>query len=309
VLIFKGGIADTQDFYLEVYKFDNKIFYIYFYFGKDNKNSKTWAEIHILKYYGGRKMILSGKVALVTGGSRGIGKAVVERLAREGAKVAINCSNSIESAEKVAKSLDPGGEDIKVFKANVAIWDEVKVMFKDILKDFGRIDILVNCAGVGVSKDSALVLTQEDWDNAVDINLKGSGYCCTEAIRWMKENGGGNIVNISTSAIYAPRGGTIPYSAAKAAVVTMTRALAWEFGPDNIRVNVVAPGPTETEMLGLFFTPERKAKTEKEIPLRRMSKPEDIAGTVFYFLTPDAAMVTGQTIVADGGRSLRRLDS
>lgn len=254
-------------------------------------------------------MILENRVALVTGGSRGIGKAIVERLAREGASVAINCSKSVEDAELLAKKIDATGKKAKVFKADVSSWQEVKAMMRSVIDTFGSIDILVNCAGFGVSKDSALDLTQEDWDKGVDINLKGSGYCCIEAIKWMKEHGGGDIVNISTSAIYAPRGGTTPYSAAKAAIVTMSRALAWEFGPYNIRVNVLAPGPTETEMLKLFFTPERKEKTIKEVPLRRISQPEDIAGAVLYFLSSDSRMITGQTLVVDGGRSLRRLES
>jgi NAD(P)-dependent dehydrogenase (short-subunit alcohol dehydrogenase family) len=138
---------------------------------------------------------------------------------------------------------------------------------------------------------------------------KGSAYCAMEAIQWMKEQGGGDIVNIATSAIYAPRGGTIPYSAAKAAVVNMSRALAWEFGPCGIRVNVVAPGPTETDMVKMFFTPDRLAKTIQEVPLRKICQPEDIAGAVCFLLTSDAAMITGQTLVVDGGRSLRHLES
>lgn len=254
-------------------------------------------------------MSLESKIALVTGGSRGIGRAVVERLYNEGAFIAVNCSKSVEEAKTYIRKLDSTGKRIKVFETDVSCWDRVKSMMKNVIDFFGGLNILVNCAGVGVSKNSALELTQEDWDRSIDVNLKGTGYCCIEAIEWMKEHGGGDIVNISTSAIYAPRGGTIPYSAAKAAVVTMSRALAWEFGPYNIRVNVVAPGPTETEMLKQFFTPERKQKTIKEIPLRRICQPEDIAGAVMYFLSNDSRMITGQTIVVDGGRSLRRLES
>ncbi|CUH94925.1 hypothetical protein P22_0994 [Propionispora sp. 2/2-37] len=253
--------------------------------------------------------MLKSKVALVTGGSRGIGKAIVERLYKEGASVAINCANSTDDAGKLAFSLDESEERAKVYQANVAAWSEVKTMFQQVINDFGGLDILVNCAGLGISRDSALALSQQDWDLAVDVNFKGSGYCCIEAINWMKNHGGGNIVNISTSAIFAPRGGTIPYSASKAAVVNMTRALAWEFGPDHIRVNAVAPGPTETDMVKMFFTPERLEKTIREIPLRKIARPEDIAGAVFYLLTTDAAMMTGQTLVIDGGRSLRHLES
>ncbi|SHI62547.1 SDR family NAD(P)-dependent oxidoreductase [Propionispora hippei] len=254
-------------------------------------------------------MIFQNKVALVTGGSRGIGKAIVERLFREGAKVAINCATSVAEAQKVADSLDASGSSTAVFQANVAVRQEVRDMFARIIERFGRIDILINCAGLGISRDSALALSQEDWDRGIDVNFKGSAYCATEAIHWMKEQGGGDIVNIATSAIYAPRGGTIPYSASKAAVVNMSRALAWEFGPCGIRVNVVAPGPTETDMVKMFFTPERLAKTIQEVPLRKICQPEDIAGAVCFLLTSDAVMITGQTLVVDGGRSLRHLES
>lgn len=253
--------------------------------------------------------MLTNKVALVTGGSGGIGRAIVERLFRAGAAVAIHCGKRVEAAQALAAQLDDSGQRTFVTQANVASWPEVTAMTQQVIQRFGRLDILVNCAGAGVSRDSALALTQEDWDMAVDLNFKGAGYCCQEAIGWMKEHGGGHIVNISTSAIYAPRGGTIPYSASKAAVINMTRALALEFGPDNIWVNAVAPGPTETEMVKQFFTPERLAKTVGEIPLRRIAQPEDIAGAVLFLLSDDAKMLTGQTLVVDGGRSLRHLES
>ncbi|NTW71012.1 MAG: 3-oxoacyl-ACP reductase FabG [Eubacteriaceae bacterium] len=249
--------------------------------------------------------MLKNKVAVVTGGSRGIGKAIVKEFARNGASVVINFHCSEEAANELKNELEGQGAKVRVFKADVSDPTEAKKLIEYTVKEFGTIDILVNNAGAGLALPSALDITFEDFSRIIDINLKGTFFCSMEAVKHMIEKKTGRIISISSSAVKQPRGGTAAYSASKSGVELLMNSLAQEFGPCGINVNTVAPGPTETDMLKDFFTPERKKEVEAAIPLRRLAIPEDIAKAVLFFSTDMSDYITGQKILVDGGRTIR----
>ncbi|SHE40628.1 3-oxoacyl-[acyl-carrier protein] reductase [Alkalibacter saccharofermentans DSM 14828] len=249
--------------------------------------------------------MLKGKSAVVTGASKGIGKAIAIELAKNGADIVINYCSSEDAAKDLKKDIEALGSKAVLCCCDVSVPEEAKALVDLAVEKFGKIDILINNAGIGLAPPSALDITNEDFARVIDINLKGTFYCSMEAVREMMKRGSGKIIGISSSAVEQPRGGTAAYSASKSGVELLMNSLAQEFGPYGINVNIVAPGPTETEMLKDFFTPERKKEVESGIPLRRLAKPEDIAKAVLFLVSDMSGYITGQKILVDGGRTIR----
>ncbi len=244
-------------------------------------------------------MDLAGKVAVVTGGSRGIGKAVCLRLASLGATVIINYVSRPDAADEVAKEVEVGGGKSGVYQFNVADSEAVTEAFKAILADHGRIDILVNNAGV--TRDGLFMKMKEaDWDDVLNINLKGAFNCMKAVTRPMMKQRQGVIISITSVIGFAGNAGQANYSAAKAGLIGLTRSLAKELSARNITVNGVAPGYIDTDMTK-DLPDNVKDIILSEIPLKRMGEPEDIAGAVAFLASDDAKYITGQFIHVNGG--------
>lgn len=246
-------------------------------------------------------MVLSGKVAVVTGGSRDIGRAISVRLAKEGAKVCINYNHSeakaLETLELVRKA---GGEAI-IFKADVTKAEEVAAMFAAAAKAFGgRIDILVNNAG-GIIGRKKIEEQDEDWYRTVlDLNFKSCWLCTRDVLPYMKE--GGSIVNISSQAARDGGGwGSSIYACGKAAMLCHTRAMAKELGPRGIRVNAVCPGMINTYFHDTFTAPEGREALHRSAPLRREGEASEVAGLVCFLAGSDSSYLTGDGVDINGG--------
>lgn len=248
------------------------------------------------------KDMLKDKVALVTGASRGIGKAIAINLAANGAKVAVNYSSSESSALEVAEIIKKNGGTAEIFKARVNVESEVEEMFTAVEKSLGVVDILVNNAGI--TKDNLLMrMKTEEWDSVIDVNLKGTFLCTRRAVKGMMKNRYGKIINISSVVGFAGNAGQFNYSATKAGVIGMTKSAALELASRGIRVNAVAPGFIETDMTA-SLTDEVKAAYLEKIPLKSLGKPEDIANAVAYLASPLSDYMTGQTLHLNGGMYL-----
>lgn len=248
------------------------------------------------------KDMLKDKTALVTGASRGIGRAIALALAANGANVAVNYSSSESSALEVAELIRKNGGKAEVFKARVNVESEVDEMFSAVEKSLGVVDILVNNAGI--TKDNLLMrMKTEEWDSVVDVNMKGTFLCTRRAVRGMMKNRYGKIINISSVVGFTGNAGQFNYSATKAGVIGMTKTAALEFSSRGIRVNAVAPGFIETDMTASLPEDVKKAYMEK-IPLKSLGKPEDIANAVVYLASPLSDYMTGQTLHLNGGMYL-----
>lgn len=244
-------------------------------------------------------MTLDGKVAVVTGGSRGIGRAICVRLAAMGALVYINYVSRSSAAEETQKIIVDKGGKAEIVGFDVADGDAVQSAFKQIISEAGGIDILINNAGI--TRDGLMARMKEaDWDAVVDTNLKGAFLCAKAASRTMMKNKWGRIVNISSVSGFAGNPGQVNYSAAKAGLGGMTKAMAREYASRNITVNGVAPGYIETEMTELLEKATQD-QIKNEIPLAVFGQVEDIAGAVAYLVSEDGRYVTGQTIHVNGG--------
>ena len=248
-------------------------------------------------------MQLKGKVALVTGGSRGIGAAIVMALAQAGATVVINYQQRSEAAELVKKDVEACGGTVLLCRADVTILTECEQMVKDILDHFGRIDILVNNAGV--RKDNLLaVMKSADWDAVVDTNLKGVFNCCKAIMRpLLKQKSGGRIINIASVSGLSGNSGQTNYAAAKAGVMAFTKSLAKELGRRAITVNAIAPGFIETEMTAGLAEPWQET-VRSQIALERFGKPAEVAAAVVFLAGADASYITGSVLSIDGGLTL-----
>lgn len=242
------------------------------------------------------------KVAIVTGASRGIGRACALRLAKDGIDVVVNYNSNEEEAMKVVNAIKDMGCDAIAVKANVANQKDVAAMFREAYKHFGHIDILVNNAGV-VDDAYLLMLNNDSLDRSLDINIKGYFYCSQQAALKMFKQKSGRIVNVSSVSSKLALAGQSVYGATKGAVNSMTATLAKELAPYGIQVNAVAPGFITTEMIEAI-PEEKKAEYLKNIPMGRLGKVEEVAEVVNMLCSDVASYITGQVIVIDGGLSL-----
>ncbi len=250
-------------------------------------------------------MLLKGKVALITGGSRGIGKAITLKLASEGADIIINYLRKRETAENTAQLIREKGVSVHLIRANLAEPDKIDKMFAEITEKFGKLDILINNAASGVARP-AMELDVDGWDWTLNINARAGLLCAQKAAILM--NNGGVIVNISSlgSRMVMPVYTAVGVS--KAALEALTRYLAIELAPKNIRVNAVSAGAVESEALKLYTTdPNLPKPMITSTPAGRMVLPEDIADLVAFLCSDASKMVRGQTIIIDGGLSLSSL--
>ena len=242
---------------------------------------------------------LTGKVALVTGASRGIGRAIALKLAAEGAAVVINYHGSMEKAKEVKAEIESDGGIAEIMQCNVADYQATEAMIRKVTDDFGRLDILVNNAGI--TRDGLLMkMSEEDYDTVLDTNLKGTFHCIRFAARQMLRQRGGRIINLSSVSGILGNAGQANYSASKAGVIGLTKSAARELASRGITVNAVAPGFIETEMLDQM-TDAAKEAGKAQIPFGRYGKTEEIANTVAFLASEKASYITGQVICVDGG--------
>ena len=243
--------------------------------------------------------LLEGKTAIITGGSRGIGKGIALVFAQHGANVAFTYSSSVESANSLEKELSNYGVKVKSYQSNAADYKESQDLVENVLEDFGSIDVLVNNAGI--TKDNLLMrMGEEDFDKVIEVNLK-SVFNMTKAVqRTMLKQRKGSIINMSSVVGVKGNAGQSNYAASKAGIIGFSKSIALELGSRNIRSNVIAPGFIETEM-----TAKLDEKTvdvwRNAIPLKRGGAPEDIANACVFLASDLSAYVTGQTLNVDGG--------
>lgn len=244
-------------------------------------------------------MTLVGKVALVTGGSRGIGRAVALKLAENGADVAINYAGNTAAAEEVKAAIEKMGRKAMLVQGSVADTDGVQAIVNQVVKELGRLDILINNAGI--TRDGLLMRMKEaDWDAVLETNLKGVFNCSKAVMRTMMKQKSGRIVNMASVVGEMGNAGQANYAAAKAGVIGFTKSLAKEVASRGITVNAVAPGFIATDMTKVL-TDDQKAEMAKTIPLGRAGQPEDVANAVLFLVSDEAAYITGQVLNVDGG--------
>lgn len=241
---------------------------------------------------------LTGNVAVVTGAAKGIGRSIAVRLAKDGAAVVVNYSGSVQQANETVGLIEAAGGKAVAVQADVSKVADVKRLFDACFGAFGRLDILVNNAGVMFTKPVAEV-GEEEFDRLFAVNVKGAFFCCKEAANRMAE--GGRIVNLSSSTTALMLPGYAAYVATKGAVEQFSHVLAKELGPKGITVNVVSPGPVDTELFGQGKTEEQKQGFARMAALGRLGQPDDIAAVVAMLVGPDAGWVTGQNVRANGG--------
>lgn len=245
---------------------------------------------------------LDGKVVLITGVAAGIGRATANLFAKEGARI-VGADINEEGGKSITEKVQAFGGSMTFVKTDVSYESNIKALF-EVTRDLGGVDILFNNAGIEVAK-GLLETTEEDWDRNVNVNLKSVFFCCKYAVQQMKENGRGVIIN--NSSVAGLVGSFSPaYSAAKGGIIALTKALAADFGPDNIRVNCICPGAIETPMLERVVeaqgTPtDVRARRLKNYPLARFGYPDEIAQTALFLASDDSTFITGATIVVDGG--------
>ncbi|MCD6235488.1 MAG: 3-oxoacyl-ACP reductase FabG [Thaumarchaeota archaeon] len=253
---------------------------------------------------------LSNKVAIVTGSSRGIGRATALTFAREGAKVCVNYARSRDKAEEVVREIKSMGGEAIAIKADVSNLEEVKKMIETVVETFGGIDILVNNAGI-MYRGTVLESSDEEFYGGLEkmwnVNVKGVLYCSREAAKHMVKKRYGRIINVASAlGIGLAHMGSTPYAITKMAVIMITKRFAFELGKYGINVNAVAPGPTITDMMTAGKSPEEVKKSiesnSKKSILGRVADPQDIADAILFLASDEAKHITGQLIVVDGGR-------
>ena len=241
---------------------------------------------------------LSGKTALVTGSSRGIGRAIAERLSRDGAAVAINYISNANGAEETAAEIKAAGGDAIALQADVSKLEDIHRLFDQTIEHYGRLDILINNAGIRISKNVADI-DETEYDRLFNINVKGTFFACQQAARRLSD--GGRIINISSAVTRMMLAGYSIYAASKGAVDQITRVLAKELGGRHITVNAVAPGPVDTELFRDGKSDELIQQMAQMAALGRVGEVQDIADAVAFLASDDARWITGQCIHVNGG--------
>jgi 3-oxoacyl-[acyl-carrier protein] reductase len=246
------------------------------------------------------KLLLEGKVAVVTGASRGIGRAIATAMAREGASVVINYTANERAALETLKAVEAAGSKGVIVKADVAAFEECEILVKTALDNFGRIDILVNNAGI--TRDNIVArMKEEEWQAVINTNLTGAYHCVRAAMRTLlKQKSGGRIINLSSVIGLAGGSGQANYAAAKAGLIGLTKSLARELAGRQITVNAIAPGYIDTEMTAVL-PEEVRAGIAAQIPLGRTGSAQDVAEAVVFLASDRAGYITGQVIAVDGG--------
>lgn len=245
---------------------------------------------------------LDGRVAIVTGASRGIGRAVALELGRRGASVVINYNKSPEGAEQVVNEIQAAGGKAAAFQADVSNTAAAQALIKFAVDTFGDLHILVNNAGI--TRDMLIMMmSEEDWDSVIDTNLKSTFNCSKAAVKHMMRKRYGRIINMASISGQMGNGGQTNYSASKAGQIGFTKALAREVSSRSITVNAIAPGFVDTEILSAM-APETLAAAIKMVPLARLAKPEEIGYAVAFLASDQAAFITGQVLGVDGGTAM-----
>lgn len=244
-------------------------------------------------------MMLENRVALVTGAGRGIGRAIALKLASEGAIVIVNYNGSESRAKEVVSQITEQGGKAAAYQCNVADFAACGQMMETIIKDYGHLDILVNNAGI--TKDNLLMkMSEEEFDQVIDINLKGAFHCMKHVSRQMIKQRQGRIINISSVSGVSGNAGQANYSASKAGIIGLTKTVAREMAARGITVNAIAPGFIQTEMTDVLSDKIKESILEK-IPMRQFGVPEDIGEMVLFLASDKARYITGQVICVDGG--------
>ena len=253
------------------------------------------------------KFSLKGKTAIVTGGSRGIGKAIALGFAKAGARVAVT-SRKINDLEATAAEIKAFGGEAFPIQAHLGKMEEIKKMVDTVISKFGRIDILVNNAGASPAMGSVLETDERLWDTIMNLNMKGLYFTSQAVAKVMKKQGGGKIINFASIDGFTPERNVSVYSISKAGVRMITKAFALELAPFNIQVNAIAPGPISTKMLNshwFHLSPEEAKKGQeamaKMTPMGRVGQPDDIVGAAIYLVSDASSYTTGAEIVIDGG--------
>ncbi len=247
-------------------------------------------------------MLLSHKVAIVTGGSRGIGRAIVSEFAKQGANVAFNFLKSEDKALELKREIEEKGGKVLTFRQDVKDYGAIKIMVEGVKSQFGRLDIIVNNAGI--LRDKALMLMEEqDWEEVISTNLSGAFNLVRAAIVTFMKQKSGNIINITSVAGIKGMPRQVNYSASKAGMIGLTKALAKEVGPYNVRVNAIAPGYIDTDMVKDLKEDYKKELLER-IPLNRFGKSEEVAKIAAFLASDQARYITGQVLTIDGGLAM-----
>jgi 3-oxoacyl-[acyl-carrier protein] reductase len=249
------------------------------------------------------KLILQDRLALVTGARRGIGKAIALTLAAAGANLVIGDIVMQDGLlEEVASGIRASGRQVLSLPVDIADKQAVQSMVSQSMKCFGRLDILVNCAGVWIPGQTLLECPEENWDKVINTNLKGTFFCCQAAGGIMLKQKSGCIINISSQVGITAGTGGGAYSISKAGIIMLTKQLALELAPYNIRVNAIAPGVVKTDFNGQFWKdPEIEKRSAGMVPLHRLAEPDDIARTALFLASSDSSYITGEVLAVNGG--------
>jgi NAD(P)-dependent dehydrogenase (short-subunit alcohol dehydrogenase family) len=243
---------------------------------------------------------LDDKVALVSGGSRGIGEAIAMALAEQGAHVIVS-SRKLESCETVAAGIREHGGKATAMQCHAGNMDDIETLFVEIKEQFGRLDVLINNGGTNPHFGSVLDLSVGAFDKTVEVNLRGPYFMSARAVELMKLSDGGSIVNVASVNAFRASSAQAIYSATKAAMVSMTQSFAMECGEHGVRVNALCPGLTDTKLIKVFKEDAGLQKLLERYPVKRMAQPQDMVGAVLLMVTEAGACMTGQTIVVDSG--------